>query len=137
MTKKFLAVISLSLVAIFSLGACATDADVASRNLSQAAEQFEINRRVVFVNGITDNYLLEVEGRCSVEDMSELRPQLEVTCKTGPDRFVKHFLGLSDNVTYVVEQLDDTATDVYHYRLIFKPEVIAPFIDLETSVTDG
>lgn len=137
MTKKFLAVIFLFLVAIFSLGACATDADVASRNLSQAAEQFEINRRVVFVNGITDNYLLEVEGRCSVEDMSELRPQLEVTCKTGPDRFVKHFLGLSDNVTYVVEQLGDTATDVYHYRLIFKPEVIAPFIDLETSVTDG
>ena len=137
MTKKFLAVISLFLAVIFSLGACATDADVASRNLSQAAEQFEINRRVVFVNGITDNYLLEVEGRCSIEDKSELRPQLEVTCKTGPDRFVKHFLGLSDNVTYVVEQMGDAAVDVYHYRLIFKPEVIAPYIDLETSVTDG
>lgn len=137
MTKKSLAVISLFLAAIFSLGACATDADVASRNLSKAAEQFEINRRVVFVNGITDNYLLEVEGRCSVEDMSELRPQLEVTCKTGPDRFVKHFLGLSDNVTYVVEQMGDAAVDVYHYRLIFKPGVIAPYINLETSVTGG
>ncbi|SHK06495.1 hypothetical protein SAMN05443637_102230 [Pseudonocardia thermophila] len=108
------------------LTACSTDADVASRNLSAAADQFEINRRVVFFNGITDKYLLSVEGRCSITDENR---QLEVTCKTGPEEYKKHFLGLSDNVSYFVEQLDSAAVDTWHYRVIFKPEVIVPDVD--------
>lgn len=108
------------------LTACSTDADVASRNLSAAADQFEINRRVVFFNGITDKYLLSVEGHCSITDENR---QLEVTCKTGPEEYKKHFLGLSDNVSYFVEQLDSAAVDTWHYRVIFKPEVIVPDVD--------
>lgn len=116
------------------LTGCSADADVASRNLSKAADQFEIERRVVFLNGITDTYLLTIEGRCSIADESGSgRPQLEVTCKTGEEEYKKHFLGLSDNVTYFVEQIEAAKADVYHYRVIFKPEVIAPYIDLETS----
>jgi hypothetical protein len=95
-----------------------------------AAEQFEINRRVVFFNGITDSYLLSIEGRCSIEDDGN---QLEVTCKVGDDEFKKHFLGLSDNVSYFVEQLDSADVSVFHYRVIFKPEVIVPDVDLVTS----
>jgi hypothetical protein len=117
-------------LAALLLAACDTDADVASRNLSVAAEQFEIDRRVVFLNGITDTYLLSIEGRCSIEDQGN---QLEVTCKTGPDAFKKHFLGLSDNVSYFVEQLEPIDVSEYHYRVIFKPEVIVPDIDLERS----
>jgi len=119
-------------VAAIFLGACETDANVASRNLSLAAEQFEIDRRIVFFNGITDTYLLEIVGKCSIEaDTADI--QLEVTCKTGPDEFKKHFLGLSDNVSYFVEQLEGFDVDVFHYRVIFKPEVILPNIDLVTS----
>jgi hypothetical protein len=122
-------IFALCLAALL-LAACDTDADVASRNLSVAAEQFEIDRRVVFLNGITDTYLLSIEGRCSIEDQGN---QLEVTCKTGPDAFKKHFLGLSDNVSYFVEQLEPIDVSEYHYRVIFKPEVIVPDIDLERS----
>ncbi len=115
-------------VMVIILTGCSSDADVASRNLSVAAEQFEIERRVVFFNGITDTYLLSIEGKCSIEaDTVDL--QLEVTCKTGPDEFRKHFLGLSDNVSYFVEQLEGVDVDVFHYRVIFKPEVIIPDID--------
>lgn len=116
----------IALLAALVLASCATDADVASSNLSQAAEQFEINRRVVFFNGITDTYLLSIEGRCSIEDQGT---QLEVTCKTGDDQFKKHFLGLSDNVSYFVEQLEAADVSVYHYRVIFRPEVIVPDVD--------
>lgn len=112
-----------------SLAGC-TDADVASRNLSQDADNFKINRRVVFFNGITDTYLLSIEGYCSITDEGK---QLEVTCKTGQDAYKKHFLGLSDNVSYFVEQVDPAAVDVYHYKVTFKPEVIIPDIDLRTS----
>lgn len=51
-------------LAVLALAGCSSDADVASDNLSKAAEQFEVNRRIVFFNGITDKYLLTIEGRC-------------------------------------------------------------------------
>lgn len=125
--KKFIAVFILALTALVG---CSSDADVASKNLSKAAEQFEVNRRVVFFNGITDKYLLSIEGRCSVETTdSALGGSLEVTCKLGDGQFKKHFLGLSDNVSYFVEQLEGTNVSVYHYRVIFKPETIVPDID--------
>lgn len=111
-----------------ALSACQRDADVASHNLSYAADNFEIMRRVVFMNGITDQYMLEITGLCSIEDQKN---QLEVTCKTGPDAYKKHFLGLSDNVTYFVEQLESRGVSVYHYAVAFKPQAIIPDFDLK------
>jgi hypothetical protein len=107
---------------------CSPDATVASRNLARAADMFEIDRRVVFYNGITGAYILNIEGRCSIAADGADR-QLEVTCKTGPDAYKKHFLGLSDNVTYFAEQLEPKAVSVYHYRVIFKPQTIIPDVD--------
>lgn len=125
--KRIVALIGLAGLALVG---CSTDADVASYNLSRAAEMFQIERRVVFFNGITDSYLLSIEGRCSIEDQGN---QLEVTCKIGPEQFKKHFLGLSDNVSYFVEQLETVNVDTYHYKVIFKPESIVPDVDLSTS----
>ena len=121
------------LVAMLVLITGCSDASVASKNLSRSADMFEINRRVVFYNGITDAYILVVEGRCSILDQGN---QLELTCKTGPDAYKKHFLGLSDNVTYFAQQLDSAAVSEYRYRVIFKPEAIIPDVDLSTSL-DG
>lgn len=118
------------LLLIVGLFGCDTDANVASRNLSVAADQFEINRRVVFYNGITDKYILSIEGRCSVEFYSD---KFVVTVKTGPNIFKKHYLGRADNVFPFVEQLDDTNIDVYHYRVIFKPQAIIPNIDVRVK----
>jgi hypothetical protein len=128
---KKLAVAAALLFALLSIGGC-SDADVASKNLSTAADQFEVERRVVFFNGITDTYLLVIEGRCSINYDVEDK-QLEVTVKVGPDEFKKHYLGLSDNVTYFVEQTKVVKASVYHYRVIFKPSVIVPNVDLEVG----
>ena len=133
MKRKTLLTAAIAAVAALSLAGCgqsASDANIASQNLSTAADQFEINRNIVFVNGITDKYLLQIQGRCSINDDGN---QLEVTCKTGPNDYKKHFLGLSDNVTYFVEQVDGADVSVYRYRVIFKPESIVPDIDLKTS----
>ena len=125
---------ALFIVAALSLAAC-SDSDVASRNLSKAADQFEINRRVVFYNGITDSYMLTIEGLCALGNLDD-PGELTVTCKTGPGQFKKHFLGLSDNVTYFVEQLEPAAASVYHYRVIFKPQTILPDIDFEGDASE-
>ena len=118
------------LTAVFGMAGCSSDATIASQNISKAADMFEIDRRIVFLNGITDTYLLSIEGKCSIEDQQN---QLEVTCKTGPGAFKKHFLGLSDNVTYFAEQLSDSKSSTFHYRVIFKPQSILPNVDIETS----
>ena len=121
--KRFMGV--LLMVALFGC----TDADIASRNLSKSADMFEITRRIVFYNGITGDYILEIEGLCSLGN-NDPAGELTVTCKTGPTEYKKHFLGLSDNVTFFAEQLQPSKADVYHYRVIFKPESIIPDIDL-------
>lgn len=123
---------AVGLISLLTAG-CGTDAQIASHNLAKAAEQFELNRRIVFFNGITDTYLLSVEGLCSIEAQTSQR-QLEVTCKTGPSVFKKHHLGLSDNVSYFSEQIEGANVSAYHYKVIFKPQSIVPDIDLETSV---
>ncbi len=116
----------VAVLVMLTAAKCDSDAAVASRNLSLAADMFEIERRIVFLNGITGGYLLVIEGRCSIKDQ---KIQLEVTCKTGPSAYKKHFLGLSDNVTYVAEQRESKDVSVYHYRVIFKPQTIVPDID--------
>jgi len=128
-SKKLVGVLLALVIAIasFGLSACGdTDADVASENLSKAAEQFEIERRVVFFNGITDKYLLSIEGLCSIEDEGR---QLEVTCKLPDGKFKKNYLGLSDNVSYFVEQMGTVEVSTSQYRVIFKPESIVPDFD--------
>jgi hypothetical protein len=117
----------------FLATACAvagcSDADVASRNLSKAADNFEVPRRIVFYNGITGEYMLTIEGRCSIGNNDKAR-EVSVTCKTGVNTFKKHFLGLSDNVTFFVEQVDSSIVSQYQYRVVFKPLAILPNIEI-------
>lgn len=129
---------ALTLVAILAIAILATscsDADVASKNLSKAADQFEVQRRIVFYNGITGEYIFVIEGLCSLGN-NDATGELTVTCKVGKDEagngvFKKHYLGLSDNVTFFAEQLEELPADVYRYRVIFKPSAIVPNIDTE------
>lgn len=123
MKKIFLLVLIVIGTAIMFSGC--TDADLASFNLSKEADQFNIFRRVVFYNGITDEYILSIEGRCSVDFYSD---KFVVTVKTGANEFKKHYLGRADNVFPFVEQLDSAPVDVYHYKVIFKPKAIIPDI---------
>ena len=132
MTNPLFALFALLLSATLLAGC--NDAMVASRNLSQAADNFEIARRIVFYNGITDTYLLTIEGRCAIAD--DRQGQLEVTCKLNDGKYAKHFLGLSDNVTYFAEQLTAVDVSVYHHRITFKPQAILPDIDFRSSTEE-
>ena len=125
-------VFTLATVAALLVGC--SDADVASSNLSKAADNFEVTRRIVFYNGITGDYMLTIEGLCSLGNQDKAG-QLSVTCKTASAAYKKHFLGLSDNVTYFVEQVNDMPVNVYHYRVFFKPQAILPDIDFKGSLT--
>lgn len=132
--KKIFIAITILVLCVTAMPGCNpfdSDADVASHNISKAADMFEINRRVVFYNGITGEYLLSIEGLCSLGNYDKDR-EITVTCKTGPDTFKKHFLGLSDNVTFFAEQLEPAPVSTFHYKVIFKPTTIIPDVDFNT-----
>ena len=122
-------IIFVILTALALLAGC-TDAKLADRNLSKSAEMFEVDRRIVFYNGITADYMLTIQGRCNIKADTKDR-QLEVLCKTGPDAYKKHFLGVSDNISYIVEQIEPRTVSAGHYRVVFKPQTILPDMDIQ------
>ncbi len=127
MKKSFL-VIFLAIVAAVMMTGC-SDASVARANLETAEQNFEVYRRVVFYNGITGDYILTIEGKLAIIVDSD--GDLVVTVKTNEGQYLKHYLGLSDNVTYFSEALRASDVSTSSYRVIFKPSVIVPTIELK------
>lgn len=131
MKKVMLIVLAVLVLAVpMALTGCGqSKADVAAHNLSVEAEQFKVARRIVAINGITDKYILEITGYCSVETTgSGLTGAAAVTCKVG-DKYKKSYVYLSDNVTFVVQQIDPLSVSTSHYTLLFRPQTIIPDID--------
>jgi hypothetical protein len=126
--KKIFAALMLAL-ALLATG-CESAADKANYNLSQAAENFEVPRRIVGINGITDKVLFEVVGFCSYETEGGV---FEAICKEPDGKVSRTTLGLSDNVTFVSVQLEGIKVSTFHSRVIFRPETIIPNFDLSTE----
>lgn len=125
--KKLYSFLAAGLIAL-SLTAC-DNSEVATRNLIKAADNFEVNRRIVFYNGITDTYMLEIEGRCSI-DLNQNNTAFNVICDVGNGNYKRHTLVLSDNVTAFVEQIEPNKVSKNFYRVTFKPSTIIPNIDV-------
>ena len=130
--SKTIRVALASVVAASALAfaGCSSDADKVSQNVSTAADNFEVQRLIVGVNGITDKVEFSVEGRCSIQPNPD---QLVVVCKHGPDDYRKHYLGLSDNIFWVSTQLEGIDASVYRTRIVLKPENVVPNFDLSTG----
>lgn len=129
---KKITLIAAGLLGVIALAGCQSDATVATENLKKAADNFEVNRRIVFYNGITNDYILSIEGRCSM-DLNDKGTAFNVICRTGSSDYKRHTLVLSDNTTAFVEQIDASKVSAYHYRVIFKPTTIIPDLELNVS----
>lgn len=124
----------VGLLVVGTLAGCGSKADVASKNLSKAAENFEVQRRIVGINDRSGEYVFDVEGRCSLETAnSKLAGYLEVTCKHGKDDFRKHYVGTSRNTIVIQTQLEGIDVSEYRTRIIIKPENLVPNLDLVTG----
>lgn len=117
------------------VASCEKPADVVSRNISTSADNFEVPRRITFYNGITDNVILVTEGFCSLGN-KDTDKRMSVTCKTGPDQYIKNFLGLSDNVFFVAEQLENINVSEFHYRVMFRPQSLILDVDFQGNVNE-
>lgn len=131
---KMAAAIALAGGVLFGTAACTSDADTVSRNLSTAAEQFEVVRRITVTTGFSGEVALEVEGACSLETASSfLEGAVEITCRIGPDEYMKHFVVKGDNDIVTVQQIETSDASKYHHRVIIKPENLLPEFDYEAG----
>ena len=111
----------IALVMVFALMACAfcgcTAAENVNHNLSQAADNFEVMRKITVYNARTDMIIMEMEGLMSLSNDSY--SELVVTCKTGENEYKKNYVYLNEYVIYAVEDITGTVTDPYHYKIHF------------------
>lgn len=128
--KKVLSIIVI-LFTVLILTGC-SDAETVSYNISKEADTFKVRRRITFINLRSDTYLFTITGNCSIKEDKEDK-QLEVTCRVGEDKYQKHFLKETTEVTYVVEQLEWNEVSKYNYEIYFRPEAIVP-IEIKTEV---
>lgn len=125
-----IAVIGAALAATVALTAAGcedTAAKKASENTSIAADNFEVQRKIVGINTRTDKPIFYVEGRCSIERAGDLI----VTCKHGDNDYRKHYLGQATDVAWTAFQMKGIDVSVYHTRIILRPETILPELEVD------
>lgn len=126
MFKKILAVLA-TLMVLFTAAGC-SEADKVNHNISQQAEYFQSERRVTVWNARTDNVIMYIEGYINISNNST--DELVVTAKVGENSYKKNYVYLNDYTLYVVEDINGTHTDPYHYRLYFNTNVL-PEVELK------
>lgn len=130
MKKRILGVLLVVLTFGVLMVGCETEADRVSYNLSQEADNFNVVRQLTVINCLQGDVLFQMTGKMSIKpDMGE--NQLEIIVENEDGTHTKHFVGLSDNVTYVVEQFGGEYVNKYKYTLRYNPKMWIPIPDVE------
>ena len=106
----------MALLCALCLVSC-VKSEMVNHNLSQAADNFEVVRKITVYNARTDLIIMEMEGYMSLSNNST--NELVVTCKTGENEYKKNYVYLNEYVIYVVEDITGNVTDPYHYKIHF------------------
>lgn len=119
----------VALLMIVTLSGCARDSEIASQNISNDADNFKVLRKITFINTVSGEVLYTVEGNMSIKaDTGD--NQLEITAKTGKDKFQKHILGLSPKTVYIVQQQEWQTTNQYNFKITWKPSAVVPDVEI-------
>lgn len=123
--KKIICVLTIMAMAVLALTGCDTEASRVSYNLSQQADNFNDIRQITVINCLQGDVLFQMTGKISITaDTTD--NQLEIIVEDENGEYKKHFIGLSDNVTYVVEDITTGDVDKYKYTLNFNPKMWMP-----------
>lgn len=123
--KKTLKILLIALALAGALSGCGREASKVSHNLSVEADNFNDVRQITVINCLQGDVLFQMTGKMSINEDREDN-QLEVIVETEHGEYKKHFIGLSDNVTYVVEDITEGDVEKYKYTLNFNPEMWIP-----------
>lgn len=122
-----LGVVSVAALSALALAGCGTnDADVVSQNIATAADNFEINRRIIIINNESDKVIQLIEGWCNADIEPDV---IRTTCKV-PGVYHKHINGRNSHTTFSIQQLDTANVSRDHYRVTFNPSVVIPDVEV-------
>ena len=132
MKKRIVGIIALAVLSVGVLAGCDTQASRVEYNFTQEADNFNIVRQLTVINCLQGDVLFQMTGRMSITADVEDN-QLEIIVENEDGNYTKHFVGLSDNVTYTIEDLNLGKNNVkkYKYTLNFNPNMWLPY-DVET-----
>jgi hypothetical protein len=135
---KRIILIAFAVVAAIGVAGCTSSADKVSKNLSIEAEKFNVPRRIVGVNGITDKVEFEVQGFCSIEGdgLGNLNALIVICKDRTPGQkptYTKHYVGMSDNMFFISTQLQGINVSEFRTKIVLKPQNIVPDLDLVTG----
>lgn len=122
MKKKLLLGLTGILTALTLVGC--RQSKMASYNLSKEADSFNVVRELTVINALQGDVLFTMVGKLSIANSST--NELEVIVEDEHGNYQKHFIGLSDNVTYIVEQKDFKDVENYKYTLNYNPKMWIP-----------
>lgn len=129
MMKRIAVVLALMGCLLLVTG-CESEAEKVSYNLSQQADNFNVIRQLTVINCIEGDVLFQMTGKMSITaDTAD--NQLEVIVEDEDGSYKKHFIGLSDNVTYVLEDLGENTVSKYKYTLNYNPKMWIP-VEVQT-----
>jgi hypothetical protein len=112
--------LAIAVLIITALTGC-TEAERVSANVSKEADNFNVQRRLTVINCRTDKVILSMTGTFSVQHSNG---DLDVIVQLPNGRYQKHFVGMNEWTTYVVEDISETNVSKYAYEIEFMPEVI-------------
>ena len=115
--KKIISIILIFIITACMLMACSTEAERVNHNIAKQSNYFECERRVTVYNARTDKVILYIEGYIDISN--NIHSELVVTAKVGPGKYKKNYVFLNDYTLYVVEDINGTHTDPYHYKVYF------------------
>lgn len=123
-------VLMIALMCLLLLTGCESEAEKVSYNLSQQADNFNVIRQLTVINCIEGDVLFQMTGKMSITaDTAD--NQLEVIVEDEDGSYKKHYIGLSDNVTYVLEDLGENNVSKYKYTLNYNPKMWIP-VEVQT-----
>lgn len=128
--KKILIVIVLILV-MAVLTAC-TQADNVRHNLRREADDFNVRRRITVLNTRTDTPMMQITGLISISTDSD--GDLNITIEKAPNEYVLNYAHLSQDTTYIVEQIETKEVNKYQYEIKFYPkQLVSGWFDVKFS----
>jgi hypothetical protein len=129
MKKLILIIVMLALV--FTLSAC-RQADTVQYNLKREADDFNVRRRITVLNTRTDTAMMQITGLLSIDVDKD--GDLNIIIEKAPGEYMLNYAHLSQDTTYIVEQIETKEVSKYKYEIILYPErLVCGFLDYKLS----
>lgn len=129
--KKKIILVVLLILAIFALSSC-RQADNVRHNLKREADDFNIRRRITVLNTRTDTPMMQITGLLAISVDND--GDLNITIEKAPNEYVLNYAHLSQDTTYIVEQIETKEVSKYKYEIKFYPtQLISGWMDIQLS----